>query len=72
VSGIRHQVAEFDQVVTPKPYRATHRGTFVGVPATGRVVEFNVIDIVKLRYGQYVEHWACADILGLPGQLTAH
>jgi hypothetical protein len=36
---IHHQIAEFDEVVTRKPYRATHRGTFLDTAATGRVVE---------------------------------
>jgi predicted ester cyclase len=29
----------FDEVVTRKPYRATHRGTFLDTATTGRVVE---------------------------------
>jgi predicted ester cyclase len=37
---IHDQVAEFDEVVTRKSYRATHRGTFLDTPATGRMVEF--------------------------------
>jgi hypothetical protein len=46
---IHHQIAEFDEVVTRKPYRATHRGTFLDTAATGRVVELNVSGILKLR-----------------------
>ena len=55
---------------TRKSYRATHQGPFLGVEPTGKTVEFNVIDVLRLRDGQYVEHWACADMLGLLGQLT--
>jgi predicted ester cyclase len=68
---IHDQVAERDEVVTRKSYSATHLGVFLGVAPTGRLVEFSVIDILKLRNGQYVEHWACADMLGLLGQLTS-
>jgi steroid delta-isomerase-like uncharacterized protein len=68
---IHDQVAEGDEVVTRKSYIGTHRKTFLGVPATGKSVQFSVIDILKLRDGQYVEHWACADMLGLLSQLKA-
>jgi predicted ester cyclase len=28
-----------------------------GIPATGQVVSIDVIDIVRVRDGRYVEHW---------------
>lgn len=68
---IHDQVAEGDQVVTRKSYQATHQGTFLGVPATGKKISFAVIDIIKLRDGKYVEHWASADMFGLLQQLKA-
>lgn len=68
---IHDQVAEGDQVVTRKSYQATHQGTFLGVPPTGKKVSFGVIDIIKLRDGKYVEHWASADMFGLLQQLKA-
>ncbi|WNV82941.1 ester cyclase [Umezawaea sp. Da 62-37] len=67
---IHDQIAEGDRVVTRKSYRATHLGEFQGMPATGRTVEFDVIDIIRLEGGQYVEHWAVADMAGLRGQLS--
>lgn len=68
---IHDQVAEDDRVATRKSYRATHDGTFLGVPATGRQVTFTVTDILRLRDGRYVEHWADADLFGLLAQLRA-
>lgn len=68
---IHDQVAEDDRIVTRKSYRATHSGTFLGVPATGRQVTFTVIDIIRLRDGRYIEHWANADMFGLLAQLRA-
>lgn len=70
VVTIHDQTAEGDEVWTRKSYRATHQGPFLGIQPTGKTVEFNVIDILRLRDGQYVEHWACADMLGLRGQLN--
>ena len=54
---IHEQIAEGDKVVTRKTIRGTHLGSFMGIPATGRPVAIDVIDIVKVRNGQYVEHW---------------
>lgn len=67
---INDQVAEGDLVVTRKSYQGTHQATFMGVEATGRAVSFEVIDILRLRGGKYVEHWANADMFGLMNQLT--
>jgi predicted ester cyclase len=64
-------VAEGDKVVTRKTYRGTHGGELMGIPATGRSIEFSVIDIIRLRDGRYVEHWAVADMAGLHAQLLA-
>ena len=66
---IHDQVAEGDQVVTRKSYSATHQGEFMGVPATGKKISFAVIDIIKLRDGKYIEHWASADMFGLMQQI---
>ena len=66
---IHDQFAENDVVVTRKSYEATHRGEFMGIPATGKRVGFAVIDIIRLKDGKYVEHWANADMLGLMSQL---
>jgi steroid delta-isomerase-like uncharacterized protein len=67
--SVRCQVAEGDQVVTHKLFRGTHRGEFMGVPATGRPIEFAVIDILRLQDGKVAEHWAVQDRLALMQQL---
>lgn len=54
---IHEQVAERDLVTTLKTIRGTHRGELFGVPPTGRAVEIQVIDIVRVRDGRYLEHW---------------
>jgi predicted ester cyclase len=68
---ILEQVAEGDRVVTRKVFHGTHLGAFQGVEPTGREVEINLIDIVRLADGQIVEHWNCVDRLGLLAQLGA-
>jgi predicted ester cyclase len=54
---IHEQIAEGDKVTTRKTIHGTHRGEFFGVPATNRRVGIDVIDIVRLEQGRYVEHW---------------
>jgi predicted ester cyclase len=36
----------------------THQGELMGVPASGKTVEFESIDIIRLEDGKVVEHWA--------------
>jgi predicted ester cyclase len=54
---LHDQLEEDDRVVTRKTIRGTHRGEFFGIAATGRSVEIQVIDIVRVREGRYFEHW---------------
>ncbi len=68
---IHDQVAEGDKVVTRKTLRGTHRGTLLGVPATNRPVAIEVIDIVRLRDGRYLEHWGINTLQVVLAQLRA-
>ncbi len=49
--------ADGDTVVGRYTYRGTHRGTFLGIPATGHAVTMRSIDIWRVRDGLFVEHW---------------
>jgi steroid delta-isomerase-like uncharacterized protein len=51
--------------------RGTHRGAFMGVPATGRQVIISGIAIHRFAAGQIVESWDYMDDLGLLLQLGA-
>ncbi len=68
---ILDQIAEEDMVVTRKVFTGTHRGAFQGIEPTGRPVEIQVFDIVRVADGKIVEHWNCVDRLGLLAQLGA-
>jgi predicted SnoaL-like aldol condensation-catalyzing enzyme len=54
---ILDQVAERDLVTTRKRILATHTGEILGIPASNKEVEINVIDIIRLQNGKYIEHW---------------
>jgi predicted ester cyclase len=68
---IHDQIAEGDKVVTRKVFHGTHRGELMGIPPTGREVQIEVIDIVRVEGGQIVEHWNVVDRRGLLQQLGA-
>jgi predicted ester cyclase len=65
------QLAEDDKVMTYKTFSGTHTGEFMGIPPTGRPVRFAVMDIVRIRDGQIVEHWGLVDQAALVAQLTS-
>lgn len=67
---IHDQVAEGNKVTTRKSFHATHKAEFFGVPATNKTVVMEVIDIITLRDGKYIEHWGILDMQGLMGQIT--
>ena len=66
---IDFQVADDDRVVTRKTLRGTHQGDLMGIPPTGRTVDIDVIDIVRVKAGRITEHWNNVDRLGLMRQL---
>ncbi len=69
--AIQDVLADGDKVVMREQWTATHQGEFMGMPATGNQVSFDVIDILRLAEGKLVEHWAVTDMLALLTQLGA-
>jgi len=67
---IHEQIADDEKVVTRKTFEGTHGGEFMGVPATGRPVSFEVIDILTLSSFRIVEHRVIFDRLTVQQQLT--
>ena len=67
---IHDMLVENDKVVTRKTFHGTHQGEFMGVPATGKAIAVNVIDIVRVRDGRFVEHWNVIDQLAMLQQLA--
>ena len=67
---IHDQVPEGDKVTNRKTFHATHTADFFGVPASGKKVVMDVIDIIRLKDGKFVEHWGILDMQGLMAQIT--
>jgi predicted ester cyclase len=66
---INEQLAERDLVATRKTFRGTHRGELWGLPATGNNVEWEFIDIFRVKDGKLLEHWTSMDIGALRAQM---
>jgi predicted ester cyclase len=49
----------------------THSGTFLGVPATGRRINWDVVFLVHTQRGRIVGQWIQSDLWGIYQQLTA-
>jgi len=69
---IHGQVAEGDKVTTRKSFHATHKAEFFGVPATNKPVVMDVIDIITLRDGKFIEHWGILDMQSVMAQITGN
>lgn len=61
--------ADGDQLLTHAVMRGTHRGEFMGIPATGRRVEVGFADRIRFRDGRAVEHWGVTDMMTMMQQL---
>ena len=68
---IHDQVAEGDKVTSRKTIAGTHVGVLLGVEPTGRAVAIDVIDIVRVEGGRYVEHWGINTLPSVLAQLRA-
>ena len=66
---VTHAVAEGDMVVGRFEVTGTHRGTFLGMPGSGRKVRYEEIAMVRMADGKIAEHWSIADALAIMQQL---
>lgn len=67
--AIDAMVAEGDMVSVLHTHTATHGGTFMGMPATGKSVVVPGIELFRLRDGKIVEFWRKDDDVSLMVQL---
>ena len=71
ISTIEDIVAEGDRVAARWRARASHLGEYVGVPPTGKEVEFTGISMYRIEGGRIAESWTVEDELGLMRQIGA-
>ena len=67
---VQDSFASGDKAVARLRVSGTHKGEFMGIPATGNLVSMNLIDIIRFGDdGLAREHWGVADQLALMQQL---
>jgi SnoaL-like polyketide cyclase/MerR family regulatory protein len=69
-ANIEDIVAAQDKVAVRVRFRGTHRGEFLGIPATGRTIEYVSHEFYRIAGGLIAEEWICSDMATLLGQIT--
>ena len=68
---IEDLVSEGDKVAERWTMRGTHKGEFMGIPATGKQVTSTGLVIVRIADGKIAEIWGASDQLDRMRQLGA-
>lgn len=66
---IDDMIAEGDKVVTRYTSRGAQKGTFMGIPPTGKQMTVSSIIIARIADGKIVEEWGLDDQMGMLQQL---
>ena len=70
-ADIHWQAADGELVTTYKTYHGTHEGMFLGMAPTGRKIQFETVDVMRVRNGKITDHWSVANLFSLMQQLGA-
>jgi len=68
---IHWQRVDGDVVTTYKTYHGTQSGPFLGIPPTGKKIQFETVDAMRVRDGRITEHWGVANLFSVLQQLGA-
>jgi steroid delta-isomerase-like uncharacterized protein len=63
-------VAAEDKVAVRLRFRGTHCGEFLGIPATGRTIDYISHEFYRIADGLLAEEWICSDTATLLRQLS--
>jgi steroid delta-isomerase-like uncharacterized protein len=69
-SHIEDIVAAQDKVAVRLRIRGTHSGEFLGIPATGRAIDYISHEFYRIADGLLAEEWICSDMATLLRQLS--
>ncbi len=68
---VEQVIVDGDQFGIEYSFTATHTGTFLGIPASGVVVQGRGMELHKVEDGMIVETWNYSDLLSLFTQIGA-
>lgn len=66
---VNDQVSDGKKVWTRKTFRGTHTGKLGDIKPSGKVITYEIIDILAVEDGKITEHWSVLDRLDLFQQL---
>jgi steroid delta-isomerase-like uncharacterized protein len=66
---IEQMIAEQDRVFTQMEMVGTHKGPWLGIPATGKPVSIRMMTLHRIQGGKVVEDWVLVESLGFFQQL---
>jgi steroid delta-isomerase-like uncharacterized protein len=66
---IHWQTVDNDIVTTYKIYHGTHLGDFLGISPTGKTIQFETVDAMRVRNGKITDHWGVANLYSVLQQL---
>jgi steroid delta-isomerase-like uncharacterized protein len=66
---LEETIAEGNNIVARYTMRGTHKGTFMGVPPTGKKIVVQALNIYRFSDGQILEELGQPDLLGLLQQI---
>ncbi len=66
---VEDMIAEGDKVVAYKTLSGTHSGCHLGIPPTGKCVQYQIISIYRIKNGKIAEYWGLQDEISLKRQL---
>jgi len=64
-------IADGDLVCARVAMTGTHQGEFMGIPPSGRRIDVQLVDIIRVRDGEFAEHWGVMDSMTMMQQLGA-
>jgi predicted ester cyclase len=75
-SNVAHELEQIhivgkDKVVVRWKMTAKHTGTFFGIPASGKTIEFNGHDIFTIKNEKIIEQWHVEELLSLINQISS-
>jgi steroid delta-isomerase-like uncharacterized protein len=59
-----------DRVAVRLRMQGTHRGDYLGIPASGRAVAYVSHEFYRVQDGLIAEEWICSDMAGLLRQIS--
>lgn len=68
---VEDTICEGDKVAARCRVTATHTGDGLGIPATGKPIDFSGVAIIRVRDGKIIEAWNHFDFIGMYQQIDA-